>query len=140
MKGVFKPIHPEKYNGDVKNIIYRSSYEFKFFRYLDSHPEIETWASEELHIPYVSPVDNRLHKYYPDVLFKTNKGEIFMIEIKPAKECQPPVQTKGKQRKTFINEAKTYGVNQAKWSAAMRFCVDRGWMFRVLTEKELGIP
>ena len=38
--------------------------------YLDSHPDVISYASEEFFIPYLSPIDNKLHKYYPDMLVK----------------------------------------------------------------------
>ena len=29
--------------------------------------------------------------------------------------------------------------NQAKWKAAREFCMDNGWEFKIMTEKELGV-
>lgn len=141
-KGKFHPKYPEKYKGDPTNIIYRSMWEMRFMRYLDQHPSVINWASEELIIPYVSPVDKRIHRYFPDfwVKMKSRDGTInnVLIEIKPYQQTKIPVKPQKLTRK-FINEARTYSVNQAKWRAAEQFCRERKWQFKVLTEKELGL-
>ena len=148
-KGRFRPKHPEKYKGDPTKIIYRSMWEFKFFRYLDAHPDVIWWASEEYVVPYVSPIDLKRHRYFPDVVLrkKTPKGtiETIMIEIKPKYQTMPPDIRKknstptGRVSKRYINEVKTYGVNEAKWKAARAYCADRGWQFQIFTEDHLGI-
>ena len=51
-KGKFHPKNPGKYRGNTSNIIYRSMWELRFMRYLDSHPHVIEWASEEIIIPY----------------------------------------------------------------------------------------
>ena len=141
-KGRFKPTYPEKYKGDPNNIIYRSLWEMRFMRYLDQHPSVLNWASEEIVIPYFSPVDKKMHRYFPDfwVRTKTPEGTIntTIIEIKPDVQTRMPVK-KEKPSKRYINELKTFGVNTAKWKAAEQFCLDRKWQFKVLTEKELGL-
>lgn len=142
-KGKFKPKNPKKYLGDPTNIIYRSLWEFKLMRYLDSHPEILSWGSEELIIPYKSPIDNRTHRYFPDFIVKkinknTGLKETIIIEVKPKIQTRPPKVQK-RATKQYINEVRTWGVNQAKWKAASNFCVDRGWKFQIMTEIELGI-
>jgi len=128
--GLFKPKHPEKYVGDPTNIVYRSSWEVKVMSWLDNNDSIITWASEELFIPYISPVDNRWHRYFPDFLVKfrtkDNKLSTMMLEVKPKKQTAQPDPQKRKT-KQFINEVKTWGVNQAKWKAASEYCLDRGW-------------
>lgn len=141
-KGKFHPKYPQKYKGDPTNIIYRSLWEMRFMRYLDQHPSVMFWASEEVIIPYVSPVDKRVHRYFPDfwVRMKAQDGTInnVLIEIKPHQQTKIPVKPQKLTRK-FINEARTYSVNQAKWKAAEEFCRDKNWQFKVLTEKELGL-
>jgi hypothetical protein len=141
-KGMFKPKNPQKYLGDSNNIIYRSLWEFKFMRYLDDHPDVISWASEELSIPYISPVDKRMHRYFPDFIVKKknkdNTLDVLMVEIKPSKQTREPI-LKGKKNKQFVSEAITYSINEAKWKAAHQFCLDRKWKFLILTEKELGI-
>jgi len=141
-KGVFTPKNPQKYIGDSSNIIYRSMWECKFMAYLDSHPDVVQWASEEFFIPYLSPIDNKVHKYFPDfwVKKKNRNGilEVNVIEIKPLKQTSPPKKQK-RMTKTYLNEVKTWGINNAKWEAAKDFCQDRKWTFQIFSEKELGI-
>ena len=140
--GLFKPKHPEKYVGDANNIVYRSSWEVRVMRWLDENPNIITWASEELHISYKSPIDNRFHRYFPDFIVKKKSPEgkidTIVVEIKPHAQTRPPVVI-NKPSKRYINEVMTWGVNEAKWRAAAVYCNDRGWKFDILTEKELGI-
>lgn len=140
--GRFIPKNPQKYSGDYRNIIYRSSWECKVMDWLDRNPDIITWASEEIQIPYVSPVDNRYHRYFPDFLVKvrTQGGKLrtMMLEIKPKSQTKPPEVQKRKTKK-YITEVVTWGINQAKWQAAKEYCLDRGWEFKVLTEDHLGL-
>lgn len=148
-KGRFKPTNPEKYKGDPTNIVYRSMWEFKFFRFVDLHPDVIWWQSEEISIPYLSPIDNKMHRYFPDVILKKRVGpdkyETVMIEIKPQKQTVPPDLSKrnntptGRISRRYLNEVKTYGVNDAKWTAARKYCNERGWKFEIMTEKHLGI-
>jgi hypothetical protein len=141
-KGKFKPKNPQKYKGNPTEIYWRSSWELKLMLYLDEHREVLSWSSEEIVIPYRSPIDGRIHRYYPDfVVTKINSEgvrETALIEVKPAKQTKPP---KKQQRitKSYITEVKTWGINEAKWKAALEFCKDRGWTFHIFTEKELGI-
>lgn len=141
-KGVFKPKNPQKYVGDPTNIIYRSSWECRMMDWLDQNPSILSWASEELQIPYVSPVDSRWHRYFPDFLvkMKTKEGKTktMMLEVKPKKQSRPPEPRK-RVTKQYIQEVATWGVNQAKWKAAEEYCLDRGWEFMVITEDHLGL-
>ena len=141
-KGKYYPSYPRKYKGDPTNIIYRSLWERKFMVYCDKNNNILEWASEEIAIPYRSPVDNRVHRYFPDFYMKVKErgGKIkrYVIEVKPAKQTKPPVKPK-RQTKGYIREAYEYAKNQAKWKMAREFCADRQWEFKVVTEKELGI-
>jgi hypothetical protein len=140
--GKFTPKHPNKYMGDYKNIIYRSSWECKVMSWLDSNQDVISWSSEEVIIPYKSPVDNRFHRYFPDFLIKVrtkdNKLKTMLWEVKPKKQTQPP-EPKKRITKQYINEVTTWGVNQAKWHAAQQYCNDRKWEFKVITEDDLGI-
>jgi hypothetical protein len=147
-QGRFKPKHPKKYMGDPTNIIYRSGWEFKLMRYLDSHPNVLQWGSEELVIPYRSPIDGRMHRYFPDFLVKQinkyGKRETILIEVKPKAQTMPPdvskIKTKtGQTSRRYINEVKTWGINQAKWQAAEDYCKDRGWKFQIMHEGHLGV-
>ena len=142
IKSKYKPEYPKKYKGDPNNIICRSSWERRFCRWCDLNESIISWGSEEFWIPYVSPVDNRVHRYFPDFIIKVKEqtGEIktYVIEVKPKKQTVPPKQ-KSRVTKSFLHEAKTYAVNQAKWKAADEWCKDRLVQFKVITEDELGI-
>lgn len=145
-KGVFRALNPKKYKGDASNIIYRSRWELKLMQHLDMHPDVIEWSSEEVVIPYRSPIDGKRHRYFVDFFVKRKgkdgKTESMLIEVKPAAQTRPPeVQiTKGqKPTRRYINEVMTWGVNSAKWEAAEEFCKDRGWKFVIMTEKELGI-
>ena len=141
-KGKYYPSFPRKYKGDPTNIIYRSLWERKFMVYCDKNQNILEWASEEIAIPYRSPIDNRVHRYFPDFYMKVREtnGKIknYVIEVKPAKQTKPPTKPK-RQTKGYIREAYEYAKNQAKWKMAKEFCADRQWEFKVVTEKELGI-
>ena len=141
--GKFRPSNYLKYKGDPSNIVYRSLWELKFMNYCDKNENILEWGSEELWIPYVSPKDNRVHRYFPDfyIKYKNRQGNIqkSLIEIKPLKQTKKPNMSPKRKTKTWMNEVVTYGVNQAKWRAAEEFCEDRLWDFKILTEKELGI-
>lgn len=144
-KGYFKPSNPTKYKGDPTNIIYRSSWELKLMMYLDTHPDVLEWSSEEFCIPYRSPVDNKIHRYFPDFKVKKrlpdNQTETVVIEVKPKSQSVPPTikPVKSKPSKRYLREVMTYGINEAKWKAAIEYCKDRKWKFMVMTEKELGI-
>ncbi len=137
-KGLYKPTNPKKYAGDPKKIVYRSNWERKFMLYCDRNDSIIYWASEELPIPYYNPVTKKVHRYFPDFIIKTDKGKKFMIEIKPAKYLKPPKPGKRKTKR-FFGEQVEYIKNQAKWKAASNYCEDQGMVFKVFTEKELGL-
>lgn len=141
-KGFFRPKNPTKYKGDPTNIVYRSSWEVKLMSYLDAHPDVVQWASEELVIPYRSPLDNQVHRYFPDFWVKkrTPNGltEVVVIEVKPAKQTKEPVPSK-RVTKQYLREVATWAVNQAKWKAAQSYCADRDWKFMMMTEHDLGI-
>jgi hypothetical protein len=140
-KGTFLPKNPSKYNGNSKNIIYRSNWELRVMKYFDDHPNVIWWASEELTIPYVSPIDNKTHRYFPDFIvkmrLKDGKVTTYILEVKPLAQTKMPVQKR--KTKRFIQEAATYAVNQEKWRAADLFCREHGWQFKIITEKELGL-
>jgi hypothetical protein len=137
-KGKYTPKNPEKYLGNPNNIIYRSNWEQRVFYRLDNDPGVAKWASEEFSIPYISPIDNKLHRYFPDVYVENVNGEKFVIEIKPDAQTRAPAK-KARTTKRYITEVSTYLVNTAKWDAAKRFCEERNWQFQIITEKELGI-
>ena len=141
-KGKYQPSNPKKYVGDPTNIIYRSLWERRFMRYCDNTQSIIEWGSEEMFVWYRSPLDNKPHRYFPDFYIKVKEasGKIkkYIIEIKPLRQTTPPPKPK-RQTQGYIREAYEYARNQAKWEAAKEWCLDRGYEFRVFTEKELGI-
>ena len=139
-KGKYQPSYPKKYKGDPTNIIYRSLWERKFMVYCDNNQNILEWGSEEIVVPYRSPLDNRYHRYFPDFYIKVREssGKIkkMIIEIKPQRQCiEPKVQKR--KTKAYIYEVVEYAKNQAKWKAAEEWCADKGYEFKVLTEDEL---
>lgn len=139
-QGIFKPQNPQKYIGDSSNIVYRSGWEKRVMDWCDTNTNIVRWASEEIVIPYISPIDNRGHRYFPDfyVEAKAPDGKVrkLLIEVKPKAQTEPPKVPRRKTRR-YITEVMTYGVNQAKWEQAKLFCEEKGWEFLVITEQEL---
>ena len=141
LKSRYKPHNPKKYQGDYKNIICRSSWERKFCSWCDLNENVLEWGSEEFWIPYRAP-DGKVRRYFPDFIMKVKEqtGEIktYVIEVKPKKQTLKPKPRK-KVTKSYLYECKTYEVNQAKWKAAKEWCSDRKVVFKIVTEKELGI-
>lgn len=141
-KGKFSPKNPKKYKGDPTNIVFRSLWERKVMIWLDENQNILEWSSEEVAIPYRSPLDGRIHRYFPDFVVKAqmNDGSVktLMLEVKPLVQTKEP-KKQTKKTKKYITEVTTWAVNQQKWKMAEEYCLDRGWEFRLITEKELGI-
>ena len=129
-QGKYRPTFPRKYKGDYHNIIYRSSWEYKFMVWCDRSSSVTEWGSEEIVIPYISPADGRRHRYFPDFYVKIGRKK-YMVEVKPLRQTKQP--------KAYITEVVTYAINQAKWEAAKEYCKDRGWEFMLITEKELKV-
>ena len=142
IKSKYKPSFPKKYKGDPNNIICRSSWERRFCNWCDLNENIVAWGSEEFCIPYRSPVDGRVHRYFPDFIIKVKEqsGDIktYVIEVKPKKQTREPKKP-SRTTKRYISEVKTYAVNQAKWKYAREYCEDRLIEFKIITEEELGI-
>ena len=142
LKGKFRPKNPEKYKGNAGNIIYRSSWEQKFMDWCDRTEEVLAWQSEEKQIPYFDPVAKKHRRYYPDFLIKYKKhdGTIMteMVEVKPLKQVKGPNRQPKKRTRGWLNEVNTYVTNTSKWRAAENYCEDRGWKFRLLTEKNIN--
>jgi hypothetical protein len=123
-------------------IFYRSLWELKFMKWCDMNNNILQWGSEEIVVPYRSPLDGRIHRYFVDFYIKirSRNGSIkkYLIEIKPKKQTVEPTQPKRKTPR-YINEVTTYVVNQAKWEAAREWCADRQLEFLILTEDHLNV-
>ena len=141
-KGKFKSKHPEKYAGDPTNIIYRSSWELKFMNWCDGNSSVLRWSSEETVIPYRCPTDNRLHRYFVDfriqIRSRDGTSKTYLVEVKPDGQTRPP-KYPGRKTKRYITESLTFMKNQAKWEAAVNYCRDRNWEFKILTEHDLGV-
>lgn len=139
----FIPRHPEKYAGDVNNIIARSSWETRFFNWCDLNESVVRYSSEEVVIPYLCESDNKPHRYFPDLMMqvKTKNGNMktYMVEIKPECEMKPPLPPKNPKSKSYIDAVLTYVKNQSKWKAARAWCAEKGIEFIVLNEYDLGI-
>lgn len=136
-KTFFTPKNTKKYIGNLNTIYCRSLWERRMCRYLDENIKIIRWGFEPIHIPYFSPIDHKMHKYIPDFIVETQnidkKKEITILEIKPLKQTKDP-STKKRKR---LDECLTYSINRAKWDAALLYCAEHGWGFKIITEKEL---
>lgn len=140
-QGVYAPVNPNKYIG-VKKPQYRSSWELKFFQWCDKNVNVLEWGSETVVVPYISPVDNRPHRYFVDNVIAIQEGnevKKYLVEIKPYKQTLPPVKSNRKKKSTVIYEHVAYAVNQAKWKYAAQFAKKKNMEFIVLTENELNI-
>ncbi len=140
--GKYRPVNHKKYKGDPRAVFYRSLWELKFMKWCDSHDHILEWGSEEIVVPYRSPLDGRVHRYFVDfyakVRNKSGTAKKYLIEVKPKKQTVEP---KIPQRKTkrYLTEVTTYITNQAKWEAAREWCADHGLEFIILTEDHLNV-
>ena len=139
-KTKYKIKNKGKYIGDASNIICRSLWERRVCKYFDENVNILKWGSEELTIPYYSPMDRKTHKYFPDFIakIKNKNGNVktVVVEVKPKKQTKPPKKPKRKT-KNYINECATYTINEAKWGAANKYCKNRNWDFIILTEDDI---
>lgn len=133
VQGQYTPINPGKYVGTYP-IIFRSSWEFTVMKKFDTHPNVISWASESLKIPYKNPFTNKYTVYIPDFIVTyidaDGKQQAEIIEVKPAKE-------------TFMEQAKSQkskmalALNTYKWKAAHEFAHHHGMKFRVMTENDI---
>jgi hypothetical protein len=138
--GRFTPRNPQKYKGDVNNIVWRSLWERAVMVKLDEWAEVVEWASEELIIPYRFKLDNKMHRYFPDfcVLVKKPDGTELrlVLEVKPKARVLEPKKPK-RVTKRFVGEVIEWERNQAKWEAARAYCADRKWEFQIITEDNI---
>lgn len=139
---VAKLKNPDRYRGNNRIIEFKSSLELSFIHYLDKHPHVHWWNYEEIIIPYKSPIDNRMHKYFPDFCmnYTTVRGNVqsAIVEIKPRYELadRPPLSDKNPMK---VNEAivAEFAVNRAKWAACKTYCDRNNIKMIFMTEKEL---
>ena len=138
-KTKYKTINSSKYIGDPTNIICRSLWERRVCKYLDENTNVVRWGSEEVIIPYYSPVDKKTHRYFPDFIaeIKTSNGGVktYIIEVKPKKQTMPP--KKKKKTRSYIKECLTYSINEAKWKYARKYCKQHDCNFIILTEDNI---
>tara|TARA_B100001057_G_scaffold490261_1_gene578160 strand:+ start:1410 stop:1844 length:435 start_codon:yes stop_codon:yes gene_type:complete len=141
-KGRYSPINKEKYQGNPTNVIYRSLWERKFMKWCDLNASVLKWGSEETIIPYISPIDKKIHRYFVDfyVQLQDKNGTIksYLVEVKPKKYTKPPSKTPKKKTRAWFSEVKNWGVNEAKWKAATEYAKDKKWEFIILTEDHLN--
>lgn len=136
-QGIFTPINKDKFIGT--KAVFRSGLELKFMRFCDNNINVLKWGSENIVVPYVSPLDGRVHKYYVDNFVIIKEGDIikkYLIEIKPSSQINPPT-VKYRKKSHLLYEQTMYVKNQAKWVAAREFCKKKGLEFLILTEKDL---
>jgi hypothetical protein len=141
--GRYVPTNPKKYKGDPSRIIYRSLWERRFMVYCDRNSNILEWGSEEIIIPYRSPLDGRIHRYFPDFYVKVRQHDgstkKMIIEVKPKQQTKPPENKPKRKTKSWYNAIKEWGKNSAKWESAREYCADRNMEFKILTEDHLGL-
>ncbi len=139
-QGKYTVKKPEKYAGNINEVYFRSSYELKTFLWLEETSNILLWVSEETVIPYISPIDNKPHRYFVDLAVKYKQGDgsikNALVEIKPASQTLEPKKPK-RITKAYLTAVQTYMINEAKWKAARKWCEEKGWDFIILTEKEI---
>ena len=134
-KGKYTIKNTKKYLGDPAKVIYRSLWERQAFKWCESNPRVKKWNSEEIVVPYKCKTDNKLHRYYVDLLVELDNKDIILVEIKPKRETVPP---KGKRKtKRYIKEVTTYIKNTSKWQAATQYANHKGWKFQIWTEDTL---
>lgn len=134
--GKFKPKNIKKYSGDYTKIVYRSLWERHAFKWCDENPNIKSWSSEEVVIPYFYDVDKKYHRYFMDLKVTFKSGRTLLIEIKPDSQTKPP-KIPSRKTKRYISEGLTYVKNMNKWKAAEEYAKDRGWEFEIWTEHTL---
>ena len=138
----YTPRNPDKYIGDKTKIIYRSSWERRIFIWADDNESVVQWSSEPFPIQYFDQSTNKIRRYFPDLFVKIRdkQGIIknYLIEVKPEKQTKSP-QKKRKKTATYLNEVATYQKNLSKWAQAEKFCESNDMIFKIITEKELGI-
>ena len=141
-KGKYIPKNPQKYKGDPSQVIYRSLWERKLMVYCDRNEKVVEWGSEEVIVPYRSPWDGKMHRYFPDFYMKVKQTngtyKKFIIEVKPKAQCKEPIKTPKRKTKKWYKEVQTWGINQAKWKSAIDYCENRGMEFKILTEDHLN--
>ena len=141
-QGYYTPTYPQKYKTNTKQIIYRSSWEFKICKWLDMTPEVIEWASEPVAIKYFYTVDQKMHTYYPEFYFAYRKpdGKIvkYIVECKPSQQLTKPKVPTRKTQKAVTNYnylMECFLKNSCKREYAQKWCNDNGYTYVYITEK-----
>ena len=141
-KGRYFPTNPKKYQGNPNQIIYRSLWERKVMVYCDKNDAIIEWGSEEVIVPYISPWDGKLHRYFPDFYMKVRQADgstkKFIVEVKPKAQTKEPIKNPKRKTRKWFGEVKNWGINQAKWKSAQEYCKDQGMEFKIFTEDHIN--
>lgn len=135
-KGRYSIQNVSKYQGDPTRVFFRSLWERQVFRFLDSNPDIESWVSEEIVVPYICKTDGKIHRYFVDLRITMTNGQTYLIEIKPKSQTAPPTPQKRKTAK-YVTEVLQYVKNTSKWEAADSYAKRMGWTFQIWTEETL---
>ena len=138
-QGIFRCENPLKYRGPTP-IYYRSSLELRLQRWLDRNSKVLSWGAEAVVVPYLSPKDGKIHRYFIDnvLTLQTDTGpQKYIVEVKPFKQTSPPVMHGNKKRETLLYEQITWAVNQKKWESAKAWADKNGYKFIIITEKDL---
>jgi hypothetical protein len=133
-QGIYTPKNPDKYIGKHKPK-YRSGWEFTFMQFCDNNASVLKWASEAISIPYMHPLTGKRTNYIPDffIIYQNKFGKQLaeIVEIKPKK------QSLIESRVASAKDRAVVAINHAKWAAAMAYCKQNGFTFRVITEDDL---
>ena len=148
-KGIYTPVNESKwivtksFSSKKPEIVYRSGWEKRFCIFLDMNDNVVKANSEGMIVKYNNPVTGKISNYYLDFLMETKDGKIWLIEIKPKAQTMPPkpprknAKNPQKAQQQYIKAVETYAINQAKWEATQKLCDEKGWNFKIITEKEL---
>lgn len=138
-QGYYTCKNPDKYVGDLSKIVYRSSWEFKFLRWCDNTPAVKKFSSEPFSIPYLDPVDKRVHNYFIDYWMELEKEDgtlqRWIVEVKPARHVampDPPKNQTAKSLANHISQVKRVMKNIAKFQAARNYAKQQKMKFAVL--------
>ena len=137
-QGYFNVSESTKYNGTVKKVIYRSSWEEMFCIWCERNSNITQWSSESITIKYFNPISKTIRNYFPDFVVRTKDNQTWLVEVKPDKDTKPPTKPKRKTKKAMMNynyAMETFLVNDSKFKSAKAFCKERNWVFFIADEK-----
>lgn len=148
-QGYVKLIHPEKFIGDYSEKVgvpYRSGLEYRFIKTIDSSEVCIRWTYEHdaFIIPYMSPIDHRQHRYYPDfyVEVRLYNGETkrYLVEVKAQKDTQKPDPKKFKDRSSYAYQLRQSLLVEVKRRAAENWCKQHGLQYLFVTENFFSKP